>query len=213
MDVFQNMFRWAGESDSVKRHLRGRHLSVLNLKFDFISDDGGTREEQIALSLKRHLFPHGGREPKAFWISFSRVHPPSEIKSNFKFKTLKRHLLKRHLTLSEWNLRCVNKHLVKVCQRSWFLSPETLLEVPAVSCNVPLEKCIFYSQRAVHGGVNMGGHSNTIRRSNLLFSIVVVFLVRWGPLGGDKEITYETFNTRRIILGNSICFLCAQEKF
>ena len=78
--------------------LRGRHLSVLNLKFDFISDGGRTREKQIALSLKRHLFPHGGRESKAFWICFSRVHPPSEIKSNFKFKTLKRHLLKRHLT-------------------------------------------------------------------------------------------------------------------
>ena len=89
-------------SDSVKRHLRGRHLSVLNLKFDFISDGGRTREEQIVLSLKRHLFPHGGREPKAFWICcFSRVHPPSEMKSNFKFKTLKRHLLKRHLTLSD----------------------------------------------------------------------------------------------------------------
>ena len=88
-------------SDSVKRHLRGRHLSVLNFKFDFISDGGCTREEQIALSLKRHLFPHGGREPKAFWICFSRVHPPSEIKSNFRFKALKRHLLKRHLTLSD----------------------------------------------------------------------------------------------------------------
>ena len=88
-------------SDSVKRHLRGRHLSVLNLKFDFISDGGRTREEQIALSLKRHLFPHGGREPNAFWICFSRVHPPSEIKSNFKFKTLRRHLLKRHLTFSD----------------------------------------------------------------------------------------------------------------
>ena len=84
---------------SVKRHLRGRHLSALNLKFDFISDGRCTREEQIALSLKRHLFPHGGREPKAFWICFSRVHPPSEMKSNFKFKTLRRHLLKRHLTL------------------------------------------------------------------------------------------------------------------
>ena len=57
-------------SDSVKRHLRERHLSVLNLKFDFISDGGRTREEQIALSLKRHLFLHGGREPKAIWICF-----------------------------------------------------------------------------------------------------------------------------------------------
>ena len=89
------------KSDSVKRHLRGRHLSVLNLKFNFISNGGCTREEQIALSLKRHLFPHGGREPKAFWICFSRVHPLSETKSNFKFKTLKRHLLKQHLTLSD----------------------------------------------------------------------------------------------------------------
>ena len=59
-------YRRSDLSDSVKRHLRGRHLSVLNLKFDFISDGGRTREEQIALSLKRHLFPHGGREPKAF---------------------------------------------------------------------------------------------------------------------------------------------------
>ena len=97
-------------SDSVKRHLRGRHLSVLNLKFDFIANGGCTREEQIALSLKRHLFPHGGREPKAFWICFSRVHPPSEIKSNFKFKTLKRHLLKRHLTLSDCAVKTCAVH-------------------------------------------------------------------------------------------------------
>ena len=65
--------------DSVKRHLRGRHLSVLNLKFDFISDGGCTRKEQIALSLKRHLFPHGGREPKAFWICFSTLPPIANI--------------------------------------------------------------------------------------------------------------------------------------
>ena len=70
-------------SDSVKRHLRGRHLSVLNLKFDFISDGGCTREEQIALSLKRHLFPHGGREPKAFWSCFSTLPPILNIFSNF----------------------------------------------------------------------------------------------------------------------------------
>ena len=61
--------------DSVKRHLSRRHLSVLNLKFDSISDGWCTREEQIALSLKRHLFPHGDREPKAFWICFSTLPP------------------------------------------------------------------------------------------------------------------------------------------
>ena len=84
--VFQPAVENLLKSDSVKRHLRGRHLSALNLKFDFISDGGCTREEQIAHSLKRHLFPHGGREPKAFWICFSRVHPPSEIKSSFNSK-------------------------------------------------------------------------------------------------------------------------------
>ena len=53
-------------SDSVKRHLSRRHLSrrhlsffFLNFKFNFIFDGGCTREEQIALSLKRHLFLHG----------------------------------------------------------------------------------------------------------------------------------------------------------
>ena len=70
-------------SDSVKRHLRGRHLSVLDLKFDFISDGGCTREEQIALSLKRRLFPHGGREPKVFWICFSTLPPIFNVFSNF----------------------------------------------------------------------------------------------------------------------------------
>ena len=34
------------------------------------------------------------------------MHPPLEIKSNFKFKTLKRHLLKQHLTLSEGEMFC-----------------------------------------------------------------------------------------------------------
>ena len=96
----------------------------MNLKFDSISDGGCTREEQIALSLKRHLFPHGGREPKAFWICFSRVHPPSEIKSNFKFKTLKRHLLKRHLTLSDSTPRNRIRPVSEVIGNSFHLTSE-----------------------------------------------------------------------------------------
>ena len=66
-------------SDSVKRHLSRRHLSVLNFKFNSIFNGGCTREEQIALSLKRHLFPHGGRKPEAFWIYFSTLPPISNI--------------------------------------------------------------------------------------------------------------------------------------
>ena len=68
-----------GQSKSVKRHLSRRHLSVLNLKFDFIFDVGRTREEQIAHSLKRHLFPHGCRKPKVFWIYFSTLPPILKI--------------------------------------------------------------------------------------------------------------------------------------
>ena len=56
--------------------------SVLNLMFDFIFEGGCTREEQIALSLKRHLFPHAGRKPKAFWIYFSTLPPILNIFSN-----------------------------------------------------------------------------------------------------------------------------------
>ena len=70
-------------SDSVKRHLSRRHLSVLNFKFKFIFNGGCTCEEHIALSIKRHLFPHGGRKPKAFWICFSTLPPISNIFSTF----------------------------------------------------------------------------------------------------------------------------------
>ena len=70
-------------SDSVKRHLSRRHLSVLNFKFNFIFNGGRARKEQIALSLKRHLFPHGSRKPEACWICFSTLPPISNIFSNF----------------------------------------------------------------------------------------------------------------------------------
>ena len=35
------------KSDSVKRHLSRRHLSVLNFMFNFIFDGGCTREKEI----------------------------------------------------------------------------------------------------------------------------------------------------------------------
>ena len=66
-------------SDSVKRHLSRRHLSVLNLEFDFISDGGCTREEQIAISLNRHLFPHGRQRAQGFLDLFFDAAPHLEI--------------------------------------------------------------------------------------------------------------------------------------
>ena len=76
-------------------------FSVLNLKFDFISDGGCTREKQIQKALGS-LPPCGNRcRFSESAICSSRVHPPSEIKSNFKFKTLRWRPLKWRLTLSD----------------------------------------------------------------------------------------------------------------
>ena len=55
----------------------------LNGKFNFIFDGGRAREEQIALSLKRHLFPHGGRKTQGFWIYYST--PPPHLEYYFRF--------------------------------------------------------------------------------------------------------------------------------
>ena len=52
--------------DSVKRHLRGRHLSALNLKFDFISGGGCTREEQIQTLAKAASIPARRQRAQGF---------------------------------------------------------------------------------------------------------------------------------------------------
>ena len=66
---------------------------------------GAPAKRQSALSLKRHLFPHGDRvkmlAPGLFAISSSTLPPISNIFSNFSSSALKRHLLKRRLTLSD----------------------------------------------------------------------------------------------------------------
>ena len=88
-------------SESVKCRFSKCRFSALNLKFDFISDGGCTREKQIQKALGS-LPPCGNRcRFSECAISSSRVHPPSEIKSNFKFKTLRWRPLRWRLTLSE----------------------------------------------------------------------------------------------------------------
>ena len=95
---------WYGtfaKSESVKCRFSKCRFSVLNLKFDFISDGGGTREKQIQKALGS-LPPCGNRcRFSESAICSSRVHPPSEIKSNFKFKTLRWRPLRWRLTLSD----------------------------------------------------------------------------------------------------------------
>ena len=86
---------------SVKCRFSKCRFSVLNLKFDFISDGGCTREKQIQKALGS-LPPCGNRcRFSESAICSSRVHPPSEIKSNLKFKTLRWRPLRWRLTLSD----------------------------------------------------------------------------------------------------------------
>ena len=88
-------------SESVKCRFSKCRFSALNLKFDFISDGGCTREKQIQKALGS-LPPCGNRcRFSESAICSSRVHPPSEIKSNFKFKTLRWRPLRWRLTLSD----------------------------------------------------------------------------------------------------------------
>ena len=64
---------------------------------------GGSVEKQIQKAVGS-LLPCGNRcRFSESAICSSRVHPPSEIKSNFKFKTLKWRLLRWLLTLSDQN--------------------------------------------------------------------------------------------------------------
>ena len=67
---------------------------------------GAPAKKKIVLSLKRHLgiFPHGGRmqiQAHSFLNLFFDAAPYREYFSNLSSSALKRHLLKRHLTLSE----------------------------------------------------------------------------------------------------------------
>ena len=92
----------ANFSESVKCRFSKCRFSVLNLKFDFISDGGCTREKQIQKALGS-LPPCGNRcRFSESAICSPRAHPPSEINSNFKFKTLRWRPLRWRLTLSEF---------------------------------------------------------------------------------------------------------------
>ena len=96
-------------SESVKCRFSKCRFSVLNLDFDFISDGGCTREKQIQKALDS-LPPCGNRcRFSESAICFSRVRPPSEIKSNFKFKTLRWRPLRWHLTLSDHGPHLLNQ--------------------------------------------------------------------------------------------------------
>ena len=92
-------------------------FSALNLKFDFISDGGCTREKQIQKALGS-LPPCGNRcRFSESAICSSRVPPSSEIKSNFKFKTLRWRPLRWRLTLSE---SCLCRNLFRTVPRRCF---------------------------------------------------------------------------------------------
>ena len=60
----------------------------------------------------------------------------------------------------------------------------------------------FPSQRRVRGVVSMGGVVKTLRRSkNTIFTIVVVFLVRKGPLGKPQYLIFGGFFSSKYFEG------------
>ena len=93
---------YASNSDNIKRHFSRLHLNVLNSNSNFILE--GAPAKRNALSLKRHLFPHGGRvkiQAQGFFgYIFRRCTPSRRFFKIFELNT-KAALLKRHLTLSE----------------------------------------------------------------------------------------------------------------
>ena len=71
-------------SDSVKRHLRGRHLSVLNSKLDFISDGGvHPRRTNCTLTKAASIPARRQRAQGFFGFVFRRCPPILNIFSNF----------------------------------------------------------------------------------------------------------------------------------
>ena len=93
---------------------------------------GGSVEKQIQKALGS-LLPCGNRcRFSESAICSSRVHPPSEIKSNFKFKTLRWRPLRWRLTLSEYLIHILN--LVGICNcvynRNWFRNNSCLYLQP-----------------------------------------------------------------------------------
>ena len=144
-------------SESLKCRFSKCRFSVLNLKFDFISGGGCTREKQIQKALGS-LPPCGNRcRFSESAICSSRVHPPSEIKSNFKFETLRWRPLRwrligspkrreRKVQRKKWCRTVFRNNPPKCCKHRKFLQ--------TVSQNAPFCKtvlkcfflfiCVFY---------------------------------------------------------------------
>ena len=78
------------QSDSVKHHLRRRHLSVLKLLRHFMSMVGSAAEN--ALSLKQHVSSHGNRvkmHAQGFLDLFFEIAPQLKMFSNLSSSALK----------------------------------------------------------------------------------------------------------------------------
>ena len=83
--------------------LARRHLSVCIFCSILFSMGAHLRKENCAFTKAASIPARRQRKcwPRAFWIYFSTLPPISNIFSNFSSSALKRHLLKRHVTLSK----------------------------------------------------------------------------------------------------------------
>ena len=96
---------------------------------------GATCEKKIALSLKRHLFPHGNRVKmlaQGFLNLFFDAPPISTFSLKFLSSALKRHLLKRHVALSEDGNQSQNVHKLRWAKSLAIVIAESLATLTAV---------------------------------------------------------------------------------
>ena len=161
-------------SESVKCRFSKCRFSALNLKFDFISDGGCTREKQIQKALGS-LLPCGNRcRFSESAICSLRVRPPSEIKSNFRFKTLRWRPLRWRLTLSDFChvylssvQQMVSGELAGECLQTGFERHGLAPHRAPLDMVYPLREHLNNVQRLVSGGCCEGLGRSAINLSNL----------------------------------------------
>ena len=191
--------------------------------------DGGQRRKTNPKTLGS-LLPCGNRcRFSESAISSTPVHPPSEIKSNVEFKTLRWRLLRWHLTLSDtfsetsrgWGFRSSSD--LRRAPNTWCCCASDSRDV-GVSKNdsevpFPEKRAILFlrSDLALQDRllkISKKTAENTLfSRSDLTVQDRILKIRSLASLGWGQNDYLPNLYSRRIIFGNSTCFMCRKENF